>query len=96
MVRKLYTVEEIIGHLHIFKIEMGKGVAVRDVCRKLGITEQSSGTSCLTGNSSIRCGQRRLSLNARGGRIIRSGPTVPWAIGLRRLTPSLRNWCVHD
>jgi len=96
MVRKLYTVEEIVGHLHTFKIEMGKGVAVRDVCRKLRITEQSSGTSCLTGNSSIRCGERRLSLAARGRRIIRSSSTVPWAIGLRRLTPSFRKWCVHD
>jgi hypothetical protein len=96
MVRKRYTAEEIIGHLHTLKIELGKGVAVREVCRKLGIMEQSSRTSCLTGNSSIRCGQRGLSLDARGGRIIRFGPTVPWAIGLRRLTPSLRNWCVHD
>ena len=35
-----YTAEVIIGHLRTIEIEMGKGLAVVDACRKLGITEQ--------------------------------------------------------
>ena len=38
---KRYSAEEIIGHLRTLEIEMGKGVAVGEVCRKLGITEQT-------------------------------------------------------
>jgi hypothetical protein len=47
MARKRYTAEEIIGHLRTLEIEVCKGVAVSEGCRKLGITEQSSGTSCV-------------------------------------------------
>ncbi|HKW86934.1 MAG TPA: hypothetical protein VJM82_07675 [Nitrospiraceae bacterium] len=43
MARKRYTAEEIIGHLRTLEIEMGKGVAVGEACRKLGITEQVPG-----------------------------------------------------
>ena len=96
MAQKRYLAEEIIGHLRTLEIEMGKGVAVGEVCRKLGITEQSSVTSRSTGNSSIRCGRRRSSLTAAGGPIIRSGFTAPWAIGRRRPTPSPPSWRVHD
>lgn len=53
---KRYTAEEIIGHLRTLEIEMGKGLAVVDACRKIGITEQSFGTSCSMGSSSLRCG----------------------------------------
>lgn len=41
MARKRYTAEEIIGHLRTIEIEVGKGPAVVDACRKLGITEQT-------------------------------------------------------
>lgn len=41
MARKRYTAEEIIGHLRTLEIEMGKGLAVVEACRKLGITEQT-------------------------------------------------------
>ena len=41
MARKGYTAEEIIRHLRTLEIEMGKGSAVVDACRKLGITEQT-------------------------------------------------------
>jgi len=41
MARKGDTAEEIIGHLRTLEIEMGKGLAVLDACRKLGITEQT-------------------------------------------------------
>jgi transposase InsO family protein len=40
MARKRYTAEEIIRHLRTIEIEMGKGLAVVEACRKLGITEQ--------------------------------------------------------
>ena len=45
MARKRYTAEEIIGHLRTIEIELGKGLAVVEACRKLSITEQSGGMS---------------------------------------------------
>ncbi len=41
MARKRYTAEEIIGQLRTIEIELGKGFAVVEACRKLGITEQT-------------------------------------------------------
>lgn len=41
MARKRYTAEEIIGQLRTIEIELGKGLAVVDAGRKLGITEQT-------------------------------------------------------
>jgi len=41
MARKRYAAEDIIGHLRAIEIETGKGLAVADACRKLGITEQT-------------------------------------------------------
>ncbi len=46
MARKRYATEEIIGHLRTLEIELDKGVAVIEACRKLGITEQTYGTNC--------------------------------------------------
>ncbi len=42
MPKKRYTPEEIIQHLRTVELETGKGLAVLDACRKLGITEQPS------------------------------------------------------
>jgi putative transposase len=39
--KKPFTPEDIIGHLRTVEIESGKGVAVQDACRKLGICEQT-------------------------------------------------------
>ncbi len=41
MARKRYTAEKIIGQLRTIEIELGKGLAVVEACRKLGITEQT-------------------------------------------------------
>lgn len=41
MPKKRYTPEEIIQHLRTVELETGKGLAVLDACRKLGITEQT-------------------------------------------------------
>lgn len=41
MPKKRYTAEEIIQHLRTVELETGKGLAVLDACRKLGITEQT-------------------------------------------------------
>ncbi len=38
MTRKRYTAEDIIGHRRTIEIETGKGLAVLEACRKLGIT----------------------------------------------------------
>jgi len=54
MARKRYTAEEIIGQLRTIEIDLGKGSAVPEACRKLGITEQTYGTNYSTGNSSTR------------------------------------------
>jgi len=41
MARTRSTAEEIIGQLRIIEIALGKGLAVVETCRKLGITEQT-------------------------------------------------------
>ena len=41
MPKKRYTPEEVIQHLRTVKLDTGKGLAVLDACRKLGITEQT-------------------------------------------------------
>ncbi len=38
---KSYTPEEIIQHLRTVELETGKGIAVVEACRKIGITEQT-------------------------------------------------------
>ena len=42
MPKKRYTPEEIIQHLRTVELDTGKGLAVLDSCRKLGITEQDA------------------------------------------------------
>jgi len=41
MPKTRYTPEEIIQHLRTVELDTGKGLAVLDACRKLGITEQT-------------------------------------------------------
>ena len=41
MPRKSYTPEEIVQHLRTVELETGKGIAVQEACRKVGITEQT-------------------------------------------------------
>jgi putative transposase len=41
MGKKQFTPEDIIGHLRPIEIESGKGVAIQDACRKLGICEHT-------------------------------------------------------
>lgn len=41
MARKRYSAEEITRHLRTIEIETGKGLAIPDVCRKVGVTEQT-------------------------------------------------------
>jgi hypothetical protein len=54
MARTRYTAEEIIGQLRPIEIDLGKGLAVVEACRKLGITEQRCVISCSTGSCSTR------------------------------------------
>ena len=49
MPKKRYTPEEIIQHLRTVELETGKGLAVLDACRKLGITEQKMREQFLNG-----------------------------------------------
>jgi hypothetical protein len=55
MARKRYTAEEIIGQLRTIEIELGKGLAVVEACRKLGITEQNCGQSAGVPSRGARC-----------------------------------------
>jgi len=41
MARTRYTAEAIIGQLRTIEIDLSKGLAVVEACRKLGITEQT-------------------------------------------------------
>ena len=41
MPRTRYTPEEVIQYLRTVEIDTGKGLAVLDACRKLGITEHT-------------------------------------------------------
>jgi len=54
MPKKRYTPEEVIQHLRTVELDTGKGLAVLDACRKLGITEQRCAISCSTGSCSTR------------------------------------------
>ena len=45
MPRTRYTPEEILQHFRTIELDTGKGLAVLDACRKLGITEQKCGRS---------------------------------------------------
>ena len=51
MPRKRYTPEEILQHLRTVELDSGKGLAVLDACRKLGITEQNEGAVSRPGSS---------------------------------------------
>lgn len=72
MKRTRFSVEQTVAVLK--QAEMDTPVA--NLIRHHGIAEQSSGTSCSAGNSSIRSGRRRSSLNAGGEPTIRSCPTA--------------------
>ena len=41
MPRTRYTPEEILLHLRTVELDTGKGLAVVDACRKLGLTEHT-------------------------------------------------------
>lgn len=41
MARKRYTIEQIIRHLREAEVELAKGATTVEVCRKLGISEQT-------------------------------------------------------
>ena len=41
MAKKRYTAEQIIRHLREAEVELAKGQTTGEVCRKLGITEQT-------------------------------------------------------
>ena len=47
--KKRYTPEEIIQQLRTVELDTGKGLAMLDACRKLGITEQDAGSAAQRG-----------------------------------------------
>ncbi len=59
MLQKRYTAEQIIRHLREAEVELAKGQTTGEVCRKLGITEQSFETIFCMERSSTPCGKRR-------------------------------------
>ena len=59
MPRKRYTPEEILQHLRTVELDTGKGLAVLDACRKLGITEQPYGRRFSMASCSTHSRKRR-------------------------------------
>ena len=98
MARKRYTAEDIIGQLRTIEIDLGKGSAVLEACRKLGITEQTYGMNCSTANSSIRCTRRGCSWKDGANATARNARIVRWGIGHppQRLVPSHRSACRRE
>ena len=41
MARKHYTVEQVMRKLREAEVELGRGLAVSDVCRKIGVSDQT-------------------------------------------------------
>ncbi len=54
MSRKRYTPQQSIGMLREAEVLLPQGRKTGEVCRRLGISEQSSGTSFLIARSSAR------------------------------------------
>ena len=54
MKKTRYTPEQIIGKLREAEVLLSQGQRTGEVCRRLGISEQSSGTSFLMARSSTR------------------------------------------
>jgi hypothetical protein len=48
-----------VAKLRQVEVLTAQGKAVAEAVRSIGVTEQSSGTSCSTGRSSTACARRR-------------------------------------
>ena len=46
MPKKRFSVERIINHLREAEVLLARGQTVGEVCRHIGVSEQSSGMSC--------------------------------------------------
>ncbi len=46
MPEKRFSVEQIINHLREAEVLLARGQTVGEVCRHIGVSEQSSGMSC--------------------------------------------------
>jgi len=46
MPRKRFSVEQIINHLREAEVVLAREQTVGEVCRHIGVSEQSSGMSC--------------------------------------------------
>ncbi len=46
MPKKRFSVERIINHLREAEVFLARGQTVGEVCRHIGVSEQSSGMSC--------------------------------------------------
>ena len=64
MSRKRHRPEEIVATLRQVEVLTAQGQSVAEAIRSMGVTEVSSGTSCLMGRSSTLCGKRRSSSRA--------------------------------
>ena len=65
MPKKRYTPEEIHQHLWTVELEAGKGLAVLDACRKLGITEQKYGQFLNGGDDGLQGTRQHLHGGSR-------------------------------
>jgi hypothetical protein len=59
MPTKRHSPEEIVSKLRQGDVMVAQGQPVAAAVKKIGVTEQSSGTSCSTVRSSTACAKRR-------------------------------------
>ena len=59
MPTKRHTPEEIVSKLRQVDVMVAQGQPIATAVKKIGVTEQSSGTSCLIRRSSTTCAKRR-------------------------------------
>ena len=79
MSRKRHRPEEIVAKLRQVEVLTAQGQSVAEAIRSIGVTEVSSGTSCLTARSSPRSRRPRSSSRAGVGTTTRSARTRPLA-----------------
>ncbi len=59
MPTKRHSPEEIVSKLRQVDVMVAQGQPIATAVKKIGVTEQSSGTSCLIVRSSTACAKRR-------------------------------------
>src|SRR5215831_17663574 len=97
MARKKHGVEEIIGKLREAEVELGRGRTVVDVCRQLGVSEQTYFRWRQEyGGLKLDQARRLKELERENGRLKRAvaelppGPAMYWPLTAHGVSPTIR------